>query len=192
MNHKTAWLMLGLLAGGRAMAEGSLQVGGAFVPPLGDLTGSVGVVEYEHAIADTVALAGRAMKLGYFYDDDVYEEDGDGSMIGLAARWFPDRVGRGLYIGGGLSSFSSTWDWIDDKGTRYRSSGSGTTKGLAANGEIGYRFALSPTITLTPAMMVGGWLNATQTCRSSNGATCGNDSQIGFFVLGSLMLGVRF
>lgn len=194
MNRAVSVVLISFLLSGAAQAEGTrnLSIGAAFVPPVGDLTGSLGVVEYEHGIAETVAIAGRGVKLGYFYDDGAYEEDGDGSLVGVAARWFPNGVGRGFFVGGGLSSFKSTWRWIDDKGTRYRSSGSGETSGLVVNGEVGYRFALGENVSLTPGAILGGWLNATQTCHTSSGADCGDKSQIGAFLFGSLMLGVRF
>lgn len=177
-----------------ALAEGqnSINLGLAMVPPIGDTRGSAILVEYEHALGSRLALVGRGMRIGYLYDDASYEEDGAATGLGIGLRFFPAGGGRGIYFGGSLATFKSDWDWIDNKGTSYVSRGDGETKGLQWGGEVGYRIALGDKLTLTPAVNIGSWLGADQSCRTSTGRSCGEESSLGFYLAGSLVLGIGF
>jgi hypothetical protein len=189
-----------LAASGGALAQGvknsiNLVVGG--VPPIGYVNATVVMLEYERLITQKISVFGRGSSLKYKYDDDEYEEEGDGRGIGLGVRFFPQGGLRGFYVGGAVSTFKSTWDWIDDKGTSFTSRGDGESTSIQWGAEVGYRFNLgTERISLTPAVHVGSWLGGDTKCNTTSGpgagTSCDKESQLGFYGAVSVALGIAF
>jgi hypothetical protein len=188
-----------LAASGGALAQGvknsiNLTVGG--VPPIGYVKATVVMLEYERLITQKISVFGRGSSLKYKYDDDEYEEEGDGRGFGAGVRFYPQGGLKGFYVGGAVSSFKSTWDWIDDKGTSFTSRGDGESTSIQWGAEVGYRFRLGTEhISLTPALHVGSWLGADTTCNQTSPATsvpCDKESQLGFYGAVSVSLGIAF
>ena len=188
-----------LAASGGALAQGvknsiNLVVGG--VPPIGYVKATVVMLEYERLITQKISVFGRGSSLKYKYDDDTYEEEGDGRGIGVGVRFFPKGGLRGFYVGGAVSSFKSTWDWVDDKGTSFTSRGDGESTSIQWGAEVGYRFNLgTDRVSLTPALNVGSWVGADTTCNKTSpppAGTCSKESQLGFYGAVSVALGIAF
>jgi len=187
-----------LAASGGALAQDvknsiNLVVGG--VPPIGYVKATVVMLEYERLITQKISVFGRGSTLKYKYDDDTYEEEGDGRGIGLGVRFFPKGGLRGFYVGGAVSTFKSTWDWIDDKGTTSIKRGDGESTSIQWGAEVGYRFNLGRHVSLTPALNVGSWLGADTKCNQTSPATtvpCDKESQLGFYGAVSVALGIAF
>jgi hypothetical protein len=199
--RKLGWALAaaGLLAAsGGALAQDvknsiNLIVGG--VPPIGYVKATVVMLEYERLITQKLSVFVRGSSLKYKYDDDEYEEEGDGRGFGGGVRFFPKGGLRGFYVGGAVSSFKSTWDWIDDKGTSFTSRGDGESTSIQWGAEVGYRFNLGRHVSLTPALNVGSWLGGDTTCNKTSPApagTCDKESQLGFYGAVSVALGIAF
>ncbi len=190
---------VGLLAAlpGSALAQGvqnSINLAVGFVPPIGDTDGTIVMVEYERLILPKLSVYGRGSVLKYKFDDNIDEEDGKGTGVGLGVRFFPQGGLKGFYVGGGIGHYRSTWDWKDDKGTSFRTEGNGKTSSIQWGGEVGYRFNLGERISLTPMFNVGSWLGADTTCNQTypTSQTCTKDSEAGFYAAISLALGIAF
>jgi len=187
-------LLAGLLAvlPGGALAQGvnnSINLAIAAIPKVGDLSATVGMVEYERLVARKVSVFVRGSRLKYKWDDGVYVEDGKATGFGAGGRFFFQGGMKGLYVGGAISSFKSKWDWTDAGPT----SGNGETKSVQWGAEVGYRFNLgSERMSVTPALNLGSWLGGTDTCTSSNGTPCSKESELGFYVVPSLALNIAF
>ena len=187
-----------LAASGGALAQDAknsinLVVGG--VPPIYYVKATVVMLEYERLITQKISVFVRGSSLKYTYDDDQYEEKGDGRGIGAGARFFPKGGLRGFYVGGAVSTFKSTWDWIDDKGTSFTSRGDGESTSIQWGAEVGYRFNLGRHVSLTPAANIGSWLGADSTCNKTSPAPagpCDKESQLGFYAAVSVALGIAF
>jgi hypothetical protein len=186
-----------LAASGGALAQDvknsiNLIVGG--VPPIGYVKATVVMLEYERLITQKLSVFVRGSSLKYKYDDDEYEEEGDGRGFGGGVRFFPQGGLRGFYVGGAVSSFKSTWDWIDDKGTSSISRGDGESTSIQWGAEVGYRFNLGRHVSLTPAFNAGSWLGGDTTCNktSPTPGTCDKESQLGFYGAVSVALGIAF
>ena len=192
-----AVLAAGLLAAsGGALAQGvknSINLAVGAVPPLGDTTGTIGLVEYERLILPKLSVFGRGSYLKYKFDDNTDEEDGKGTGFGVGVRFFPQGGLKGFYVGGAIGRYVSKWDWKDDKGTSFQTQGSGETVSVQWGGEVGYRFNLgSERVSLTPAFNVGSWLGANNTCTNANGTPCTKEGELGFYAAISLALGIAF
>ena len=193
-------VVAGLLAAasGGALAQGvknsiNVVVGG--VPPIGYVNATVVMLEYERLITQKLSVFVRGSSLKYKYDDDEYEEEGDGRGFGAGVRFFPQNGLKGFYVGGAVSSFKSTWDWIDDKGTSFTSRGDGESTSIQWGAEVGYRFNLGTHVSLTPALHVGSWLGGDTTCNKTSpppAGTCDKESQLGFYGAVSVALGIAF
>jgi hypothetical protein len=185
-----------LAASGGALAQGvqnsvNLAVGG--LPPFGDTKGTIVMAEYERLLIPKLSVYGRFSALSYKFDDDVDEEEGDGRGLGIGVRFYPQDGMKGFYVGGGIGTYKSKWDWKDDKGKPFQTQGKGETTSVQWGGEVGYRFNLgSERVSLTPALNVGSWLGADDTCTTSTGQTCTKESTVGFYAVISLALGIAF
>jgi len=190
-------LAAGLLAAspGAALAQGvnnSINLAVAAIPRIGDLGASVVMLEYERLVGRKLSVFVRGSSLKYKWDDDVYVEDGKGTGFGAGVRFFIQGGMKGFYVGGGLSSFKSKWDWTDSS-TPSSPSGNGETKSIQWGAEVGYRFNLgSERVSVTPALNLGSWLGADDTCTNSNGTPCTKESELGFYVVPSLALSIAF
>jgi hypothetical protein len=188
-------LAASLLAGvsGGALAQSvknSVNVTVAALPAA-DLSASIVMLEYERLVSEKLSVFGRGSSLNYKWDDGTYVEDGKASGIGLGVRFYPQGGLKGFYVGGAVSTFDSKWDWTD-KGPP-QTSGKGETKSIQWGAEVGYRFNLgSPRVSLTPALNVGSWLGADDTCTNTNGTPCTKESELGVYVVPSISLGIAF
>lgn len=154
----------------------SILVGGyGLVGP--DVSASAVPVAYERQLADRFSLTVRQLSGGYDYDDGYYEEEGDFQGIGAGFRFYTSGEMKGFFIGGGADIWTSEWDWIDDKGTAYESSGSGDSTGLNVSFRIGYRFMLAPAFFVEPGGQIGYFFN---------------ESEISIYAIGGVAVGIRF
>jgi len=188
-------LLAALPAGALAQgAQNSINLAVGAIPPIGDTTGGIVMVEYERLITRTLSVYGRGSVLKYKFDDDIDEEDGKGTGVGLGVRFFPQGGLKGFYVGGGIGHYRSKWDWKDDKGTSFRTEGNGKTSSIQWGGEVGYRFNLGSSISLTPAFNAGSWLGADTTCNQTypTSQTCTKEGEAGFYAAISLALGIAF
>lgn len=169
-------------------------MGAGLVGP--DLSASVFGLEYERLLNDSLSIMGRFANLDYKYDDDVYEEDGDGSGFDVGVRFYPGGNGmRGFFLGGNVGFWSTDWTWIDDKDTGSPSQGDGTTDSFKVEFEVGGRFPLgSETVSLMPAAHIGSFVGQDSECRQTQptAGTCTEESEVGFYVLRGLSLGIAF
>lgn len=185
-------LAAGLLAvpPGGALAQGvnhSLNLAAAAIPQIGDLGATVLMVEYERQVRPKMTVYGRVSSLDWEWDDDVYVEDGKGTGFGGGVRFYRESALKGFFVGAGISSFKSKWNWTE--GT---ASGSGKTSAIQWGAEVGYRFALSPRMTIAPVLQAGQWVGADDTCRNSDGSPCTKESELGFYVVPSVSLTIAF
>ncbi len=133
----------------------SASVGGAAG---GGGTSTVLLLEYEHALTNNFALAGRIGNMKYTYSDDEYEEDGSGPGIQMSAKFYPGKSAlNGFYFGGGLGLWQMNGDWKDDKGTRWESTGTLSTQNSEIHGELGWR--IGDQVQFTPNLQVGTFLS---------------------------------
>ena len=188
----------GLLAApwGGALAQGvknSINLGVAALPGIGDTKATLLMLEYERLVMDKLSVFGRASSLKYKWDDGTDVEDGKGTGVGVGVRFFPQGGLRGFYVGAAIAAFNSTWDWTDDKGKAFETRGDGKSSAIQWGGELGYRFNLgSERVSLTPAVNFGSWLGGDDTCSNTNGTPCTKESELGFYIVFSLALGIAF
>jgi outer membrane autotransporter protein len=188
--------LLAALSEGAFAQDNSVNISAGGVAG-GDLSATVLMLEYERLMGQHVSVFGRVSSLDYKFDDGTYVEDGKGTGIGVGLRYWPTSPMKGLYIGGAVGYFKSDWDFIDDKGRTFESRGTGESKAIQWGAELGYRFKLSKNVSLTPALNVGSWVGTDDSCRytapaSRVGTACSKESQLGFYAVGSVSLGIAF
>ena len=134
----------------------TISAGGAIG---GGGTSTLVLVEYERALTNKFALAGRIGNMKYSYSDDDYEEDGSGPGLQVSAKFYPgeDQL-QGFYFGGGLGLWQMDGDSTDDKGTRWQSSKSFSTQNTEIHGELGWR--IGEDIQFSPSLQVGTFLSS--------------------------------
>lgn len=180
-------------ASGGALAQGvknSINLAVGALPPIGDASASVLMVEYERLVGSKVSVFARGSSLKYKWDDGDYVEDGKGTGVGVGMRFFPQGGLKGFYLGAAVAAFDSKWDWTEKSPP---GSGKGTTKSIQWGGELGYRFNLgSERVSLTPAFNFGSWLGGDDTCSNTNGSPCTKESELGFYAAISVALGIAF
>jgi len=134
----------------------TVSVGGAVG---GGGTSSLLLAEYEHALTEKFALAGRIGYMNYSYSDDEYEEDGNGPGLQFSAKFYPgDNALHGFYFGGGLGLWNMDGNSIDDKGTRWESRNNFSTQNAEIHGELGWR--VGEQVQFTPSLQVGTFLSS--------------------------------
>ena len=180
-------------------AKNSINVAFAAAPGLGSLNSATALMlEYERRVTSNLSVFGRGSSLNYKWDDDTYVEDGSGTGLGVGVRYFTSPGFKGLYVGGGVGTFKSKWDWIDDKGRSFETRGKGDSSSIQWGAELGYRIYLEGgKLSLTPAINVGSWLGGSNSCTytapaSQAGQPCSKDSQLGFYAVASVSLGIAF
>lgn len=179
--------------------QNSINLTVAVLPKIGDVGATALMGEYERLISPRLSVFLRGSLLKYKWDDGTYVEDGKGTGFGPGVRFFPQGGGlKGLYVGGSVGLFKSKWDFIDDKGQSFESRGTGDSTSVQWGGELGYRFNLgSELISLTPALQAGSWIGGSNSCSytappAKVGTSCAKESQLGFYVVGSVSLGIAF
>jgi outer membrane autotransporter protein len=163
----------------------------------GDLNATVLMLEYERLVQQRLSVLGRYTNLKYKFDDGTYVEDGKGNGFGVGVRYYPAGGMKGFFLGGGVGYFKSTWDFIDDKGKTFETRGTGDSSAFQWGGEVGYRFSLGERVSLTPALNIGSWVGGDNSCKYTSpasrvGTSCSKESQLGFYAVGSVALGIAF
>jgi len=138
-------------------AERAISIGGSGLAGP-DLTASVIYVEYEQTIINKLSFYARGGQLSYDYDDDEYEEEGDGPGIEGGVRFYPSGDGlKGFFIGAGLGLWDTEWDWIDDKGTAWETRGSDDSTSVELHFIVGGR--LGSKVQFVPTFQIGSFLS---------------------------------
>jgi len=172
--------------------KNSINLAVGALPPIGDTKATIVMVEYERLVSPRLSVYGRGSSLKYKFDDDTDVEDGKGTGLGLGVRFFPQGGLKGFYVGGGIGTFKSKWDWSDNKG---QTRGKGETTSIQWGGEVGYRFNLgSERVSLTPALNFGSWLGGDDKCSQNfpTNQSCSKESELGFYAAISVALGFAF
>jgi hypothetical protein len=118
------------------------------------------MVEYEHALTNSLSVAGRGAYLAYTYDSgDDYEEDGSGPGAQVSVKFYPGHEAlHGFYFGGGLGMWSMDVDWTEDKGYIYETKGSLTTTSADVHAEVGWR--IGKRVQFVPSVQLGHFLSS--------------------------------
>lgn len=179
-------------------ASNSVNLAVAVFPKIADLRVTVVMIEYERLLGQKLSVFARGSRLNYKFDDDDNVEDGTGTGLGGGVRFYPFVGLKGFYVGGGINAFKGDWDFVSDKGQSFESRGTGETSAIQWGVEVGYRFHLgSPLVTLTPSAHAGSWVGDDSNCKytapaSRVGTACSVDSELGFYVVASVALGIAF
>ncbi len=188
------------LAGAAAPAlaqDQSINFGGMglFGP---DVSASVFYAEYERMLNDNHSMFIRLGSLDYDYDDGWYEEEGDGPGVDFGIRRYASGDGmKGFFIGGTVGIWTTDWSYIDRDyapASQYYS-GEGSSTALKIDFEIGGRIPMgSGNVSFIPSFHIGSFIGIDDECNSTSvpGADCGNESEVGFYGLLGLALGVAF
>jgi hypothetical protein len=182
-----------LVCTGALAQSNSINLAFAAAPAIGDLKkGTVAMLEYERMIAPGWTLFARASRLDYKWDDGSYVEKGDGNAFGGGFRFFFNRRMEGFYIGGAVGAFKTDWTW-----TEPGYAGKGDTKSVQWGAEAGYRFMLSPSFAITPAVNAGSWVGNSDNCSytapsSMAGRSCSKESELGGYAALSVSFSFMF
>lgn len=166
-------LLLVLLGAGSALALDAVVTVGAMGMAGPDLTAAAGYGEYEQAVTDKLTVVARAGYLSYAYDDDVYQEDGQGPGVNAGVRFYPRRALHGFYVGAHLGLWQTEWDWKDDVGQTYESRGDGDSTAAEVDAVVGFRFG--ERVQINPSLQIGQFLN--------------DDSELGFYGIVGVAVG---
>lgn len=136
-----------------ALAEGNALSFGFGGGGTADGSGTVGYVEYERALTDSMGLALRAGTLSYDYDDGYYWEEGDGPGMEATFRFYTSEALKGFYIGGGLGVWFTEWDWREAG-----FSGSGDSTSVELHFALGAR--IGDTVQFNPSFQLGHFVSS--------------------------------
>ena len=178
-----------LLGNGPAAADEAVnfRIAGGVGP---DLSAIAVYAEYEMMSADNLSVLVRGGYLNYEHDDDGYEEDGDGPGIEAGLRVYPrGKTDRGMFVGFLAGIWDTDWDWVDHKGRPSETRGSGSTVALNIGVEFGGKISMGDRVYLMPAVQVGNWSGLDEDCEP---AGCDKKTELGFYAVGSIGLGVVF
>lgn len=177
--------------------DNSINVGGVgMVGP--DLSASVFLVEYERLMGNGISMFGRLGSLDYDFDDGWYKEEGDGPGFDIGMRKYMggDRM-KGFYIGMTIGLWWTEWTYTDTDyapSSQYYS-GEGESTAVKVDFEVGGRFPLGESsVSLIPSFHIGNFFSIDDTCTSTSvpGADCGAESEVGFYGVFGLALGIGF
>lgn len=166
-----------------------------------DVSASVFYAEYERMLNDNHSMFIRLGSLDYDYDDGWYEEEGDGPGVDFGIRRYASGDGmKGFFIGGTVGIWTTDWSYIDrdypSSGNPYYS-GEGSSTALKIDFEVGGRIPMgSSNVSFIPSFHIGSFISIDDECSSTVpgfiGQDCGNESEVGFYGLLGLALGVAF
>lgn len=111
------------------------------------LANPVGVlysVGAEFGYGEKGSFVGRLAGFSWDYDEDGYSEEGSGTLVGLAGRYYTTDLMKGMYFGAGIDFVSASCDWYD-----YPLYGTTEVSGVAPNVTLGYK-ALYDNVVLEP------------------------------------------
>ncbi|NNK85592.1 MAG: autotransporter outer membrane beta-barrel domain-containing protein [Desulfobacterales bacterium] len=150
-----------------------------------DLEAFVRAVEFETLLSDNLSILGRISALDYDYDESRYEEDGDGIGLGAGVRYYFSGSGlkQGCYLGGSLEFWDVEYDFQE-----YTRFGEGDLKAVNVSAEVGYHIMFNDNIGIVPNARLGNFFTFDEDCNYSNGQSCGDNSELGLY----LVLGVLF
>lgn len=181
-----------------AMDDNSINIGGlGMVGP--DLSASVFLLEYEHHMGSGMSVFGRVGAFDYSYDDGWYREDGDGPGVDVGIRkYLGTNEMRGFYIGGTVGIWTTSWTFTDRNYSTFSKyySGKGETTSFKIDFEVGGRLPLgSSPVSIIPSFHIGHFANiGSGSCTSTSvpGASCDNESDVGFYGVVGLSMGIAF
>ena len=175
-----------------AETENAVNIGAkGLVGP--DISASVVFVEYERLTSNKISLVGRIGQLDYEYDDGVYIEEGDGPGVEVGLRFYPAGNGmKGFYLGANGGFWFTDWTWRDDVGKSYETKGSGSSTAFDINFELGGRLG-SEKFVIIPTFNIGNFLSISDECsRTGSSASCDKGTELGFYAIIGLALGIGF
>jgi hypothetical protein len=149
--------------------------------------GTVTMVEYERLLSKNFAAGVRAGRLTYDWEDDSYDESGDGSGIELIASFYPKGEGfKGFYLAAGLGYWNTDWTWTDPND--FPTSGFGKSEAVDVNFSVGWKIPLgSPSVYIQPSVLIGNFFSST-----SESSTAEHESELGFYASVGLHVGGSF
>lgn len=182
-------------AAAAAAGNNAVNLGGAAaVGP--DTSATLVFVEYERMLNDGLTILGRIGNLDYEYDDGDYLEEGDGPGFEVGVRIYPAGNGmKGFYFGGAVGLWFTEWDWIDDIGTLWQTSGYGESTALDLNINIGGKFPLGGSnFHIEPHALIGNFFGVDDECYYKTGGTgtCDLEAELGFYAVGAISIGASF
>jgi len=160
-----------LLAGsGQALAQGNMNAVGAGLAL--NPVASVFVVEYERLLNNHFSIGVRAGKIDYTWEDDDYEEDGDGTGFDVTARYYFRGQGfKGPYIGASVGKWSGDYSWVE-----LNQRGRGSWDATNVSAAFGWTFQMTPNFSLDPSVMIGNFSS------SSTATTGARNSELGGYI----------
>ncbi|HAK59412.1 MAG TPA: hypothetical protein DCO77_03375 [Nitrospiraceae bacterium] len=179
-----------------ALAEDqSINFGGmGLVAP--DLSASVFYAEYERMLNDNHSLFFRLGSLDYDYDDGEYKEDGDGPGVDFGIRrYFSGDGMKGFFIGGTVGIWTTDWTFSEPTAPLVDQAGEGSSTAAKIDFEVGGRIPMgSGNVWFIPSFHIGTFVSLDDECNSTSlpGASCTVESEVGFYGLLGLALGVAF
>lgn len=153
-----------------------------------DATALLLMGEYERQLAPHLTINGRLATIDYDYDEGSYEEEGDGFGIEAGARFYPKSTDMtGFYFGANIGLWSVDWEFTEGV-----LSGSGDSDAINVNAIAGFKIPLSETIHLNPAAVIGNFFSIDDSCTYTGGGACGNEAELGFYLVATCGIGFSF
>jgi len=144
-----------------------------------------GTLEYERLMNDWLSIGVRVGGLSYDFEEDSYEESGDGTGIDAAVRFYFTSNGlEGPHVAIHLGVWQTDWEWTDPTDSPRAGSGSSTSTNLSA--AFGWKFRIGDSFVLQPSLTVGDFL------ANSTDDTGTQEQELGFYAMVGVALGFAF
>ncbi len=162
--------------------ENSVNLGVGMSNFLPHCKATIYMLEFEHLFTPKVSGLVRASQVHYTFDDSEHVEDGRPRGVDLGARYYPAGGMKGFYAGGSVGYWRAEWTFTHFKGTSAEFDGTGISKSLRANLDIGWRFLIGSSVSITPSVN-GGRYFSHKTCEytapaSRVGTACTEESEV--------------
>jgi hypothetical protein len=182
-----------------AEPENSVDLGFGGLPQLmPHCRANVYVVEYERMIGPNIAVLGRGGEVNYRFNNGNYVEEGRPKGIDVGVRYYSASSGmKGLFFSGTVGYWKWDWRFTDNKGMAIESQGTGDSKAIRADLDIGGRFPIgSSPVSIMPAFHIGKFFTS-NSCEynapaSRVGTSCSKDTEIKFYMFLALSVGIGF
>lgn len=180
------------LTGTAAAGPSNSVRAGVMLNPIGYVT----MVEYEHLLANRVSIGGRAGSLSYDYDDDGYEEEGDGSGADFIVRMYPGGDGfKGFYYGAAIGYWQTDWMWREAGFTPAGVWISGQTKSINLAARVGWKIPLGgDRVYIDPSITLGHYFAIDSETEDQWKGTQYDDEndELGVYLAGGVAVGINF
>jgi len=155
------------------------------------------LLEYEHMLGPKIAAVGRVSEVDYTFDDGEHREHGRPMGADIGARYYFSGGMKGFFIGGLLGYWESDWTFTHNKSLPGEFQGTGHSKSLRANVDIGGRIPIgSSSVSIMPALNFGRYFSSSScdfTAPASRvGTACNEDSEIVFYAFLAVTAGIAF